>query len=395
MAITDQIHRVANAKLVTARRLCFGGALLLSLGLAACNSKPAAVDIGLVQPLSGPLAALGTDMKRGAELAIKEINATGGVSIGGDSVQLRLLARDDKSDPKVGVSAANELVSQGIVASIANLNSGVSIESAPIYAKAGVPQLAISTNPRYTQLGLSTTLRLVASDALQAQAIGVFAAQLPGVKRVALLDDSTPYGKSLAEGAGKAVEALKVQITSRTSVDDKTTEFKGLIEKLKQSTADVLITTLSDFQVDALLDQLVGAGLGEMVVIGGDTIKTPRLAKAPKRVRALYASSPINEPKEFPGGNEFVERFKAQYHADVAYAAHYAYDAVFQIADAMSRNRSTDKAALLQTLKSFDGNCPATNAIRFNANGEQRYGSIGIYQIHKGAWESIMRSDKW
>jgi branched-chain amino acid transport system substrate-binding protein len=66
------------------------------------------------------------------------------------------------------------------VAVIGHLNSGVSMAAAPVYAAKMIPQLAISTKPEYTQMGLPTTFRLVASDALQSKAMGAFAAQLPG-----------------------------------------------------------------------------------------------------------------------------------------------------------------------------------------------------------------------
>lgn len=78
---------------------------------------------------------------------------------------------------RIGVAApsSGELASQVVLVAVAHLNAAVSIPAAPLYAKAGVPQLAISTKPEYTRLGLPTTLRLVANDDMQSQAMGSYA----------------------------------------------------------------------------------------------------------------------------------------------------------------------------------------------------------------------------
>ena len=154
--------------------------LLLAGGLAplfsACSRLPDTVRIGVAQPLSGPLARLGKDMQAGVEMAVKDLNAAG-FSVKGQRITLEVVAKDDKSDAAAGKQVAQELVQAGVVAVIGHLNSGVSIEAAPIYAEAGIAQLAISTNPKYTQLGHPTTLRLVANDDLQAKAMASYAVQ--------------------------------------------------------------------------------------------------------------------------------------------------------------------------------------------------------------------------
>src|SRR5207244_3697009 len=132
--------------------------------VAGCQRKPETLKIGVGQPLSGNLKTLGQDMLNGAQMAADEINANGGVRVGSQRLRIEIVAQDDHADTKAGEAAATALVDAGVVVALAHLNSGVRIAAAPIYAKAGVPQFAISTNPAYTQLGLPTTLRLVAND---------------------------------------------------------------------------------------------------------------------------------------------------------------------------------------------------------------------------------------
>lgn len=385
-----------DRSLPLARRTVLAAAALgVATLLGACSRVPDTVKIGVGQPLSGNLAPLGRDLLNGVQMAVDEINAAGGVRIGGKAVHLEVVSADDKSDPEAGKAAAQTLVDAGVLVAVAHLNSGVSIPTAPIYAQAGIPQLAISTKPDYTRLGLPTTLRLVANDDLQSRAIGSYAAQLPGVERVAVVDDGTPYGKGLADSSAKVIGAAGRKITVRRSVDDKTTDFAALVQELKASDTQLFVTTLSDFQVEALINQLVAAGMSNMRILGGDTIKTDRMVKSAGKVNAVFATSSILETREFLAGPKFLANFRARFKGDPVYGAHYAYDAVYLVADALSRNGSVDKAALLQRLKTFDGNAPVTNSMRFAEDGEQRYGAIGVYRLGASVWEPLMRSDQW
>ncbi|WP_160049245.1 ABC transporter substrate-binding protein, partial [Raoultella sp. 18086] len=123
-------------------------------------------------------------------------------------------------------------------------------------AAQGIPQLAISTHPRFTELGLPGTFRLVANDNLQSRAMGSFAATQLAASAYAVLDDGTPYGKGLADGAAQQIEAEKRRVAVRQSFDDQTTDFKALAARLQQERVGVIVSTLNDFQVLALIDAL-------------------------------------------------------------------------------------------------------------------------------------------
>ena len=206
------------------------------------------------------------------------------------------------------MAAARALVEADVLVAVAHLNSGVSIPTAAVYAQAGIPQLAISTKPEYTRQDLPTTLRLVANDDLQSRALGSYATQLPGVERIAVVDDNTPYGKGLADSSAKVIGAAGLKLTVRRSLDDKTTDFSALVQELKTTDTQLFVTTLSDFQVEALVDQLVKAGMTQMRILGGDTIKTDRMIKSHGKIAAIYSTSSILEAREFLAGPRFLER---------------------------------------------------------------------------------------
>jgi branched-chain amino acid transport system substrate-binding protein len=370
-------------------------ALVGAAGWFIAYSGPSVIRIGVSQPLSGPIANMGQDMLNGARLAAEEINAAGGVKVGGKSVPIEIITADDKSDAEAGKAAAKALVDADVVAVIAHLNSGVSIAAAPLYAARGIPQLAISTKPQYTQLGFPTTFRLVANDDLQGAAMSSFAMQLPKAERFAIVDDGSPFGVGLANSVAKTLSAQGKHVAVHKSMDDKTTAFAAFVAEVADAKADVLLSVLSDFQVAAVLTELEAKGMTEVRVIGADSSKTDRTLGAGPAISGVYATSPIVDAKEFPNGKAFIERFRARFQVDPIYGAQYAYDAVYLLADAMSRNRSLDKARLIRRLKEFDGNAPVTGSMRFREDGELRYGSVAIYRRTKGRWEAQMRSSQW
>ncbi len=365
-----------------------------ALSLAGCSRVPDTVKIGVAQPLSGPLAALGQDMLNGVKLAVDELNQSG-FMVDGKRVTLEVVAQDDRADAATGKTVAQQLVESGVVAVVGHLNSGVSIEAAPIYAAQGIPQLAISTHPRFTELGFPGTFRLVANDALQARAKGAFAATQLSASSYAVLDDGTPYGKGLADGAAAQIAQDKRKVSVRESFDDKTTNFKALAGKLQQERVDVIVTTLNDFQVLALIDALVQANYTRVSILGGDTIKTTDMLKGDRKLAAIYATSPVLEAREFVAGRQFLDRYDRAFKRAPAYGGHYSYDATYVLSAAIQQAKSADPREITKALHAINGYAPVTGTMKWDEKGEQRYGAVGVYGMRAGQWELRMRSDRW
>ncbi|CAM8645728.1 LivK ABC-type branched-chain amino acid transport systems, periplasmic component [Comamonadaceae bacterium] len=362
--------------------------------LQGCDSTPAVIKIGVAQPLSGNLAALGQDLLNGVNLAVAEINKEG-YKVKGKTVTFEVIAVDDKGDEATAKQVAKELVDAGVVAVIGHLNSGQSIAAAPIYAEKDIPQLAISTNPKFTALGLPTTFRLVANDVLQAKAIGSYSASQFTGSRYALQDDGTVYGKDLAAGAEVQLKAAKKEILVKQSFDDKTVAFDEFAAKLKAEKIEVLVSTVSDFQIIALMESLKKIDYTRITILGADTIKTTDMLKGTGVVKGLYATSPVLDAREFTAGAAFLDRYRAQFKKDPAYAGHYTYDAMYVLSSAIRRAESAKPKDIAAMLKKIDGYAPVTGSMKWDDKGEQRYGVIGVYSANGGLWESQMRSDSW
>ena len=381
-------------------RRSFSAGLALStvaaaaLLLTGCSKVPDTIKIGVAQPLSGPIGSLGQDLLNGVNLAVAELNKAG-YMVDGKRVTLEVVAVDDKSDAATGKAVAQQLVDAGVVAVIGHLNSGVSIEAAPIYAAKGIAQLAISTNPKFTQLGFPTTLRLVGNDTLQARAIGSFAATQLGAARYAALDDGTPYGKGLADGATEQLKSEKKEVVVRKSFDDKTVAFDGLAQELKDAKVEVIVTTLNDFQVVALMQALGKVGHTKVSVLGGDTIKTTDMTKGMGMVEGIYATSPILEAKEVTAGKPFLEKYIEAFKKPPAYGGHYTYDSMYVLSAAIQKAKSADPQDITKAMHSINGYAPVIGTMTWDDKGEQRYGAVGVYELRAGNWELRMRSDRW
>ena len=362
--------------------------------LTGCSNVPDTLKIGVAQPLSGPLAALGQDLLNGVNLAVGELNK-GNYSIDGKRVTLEVMAVDDKADAATGKAVAQQLVDAGVVAVIGHLNSGVSIEAAPIYGAKDIPQIAISTNPRFTQLGLGTTFRMVANDGLQARAIGSFAASQFGASRYAALDDGTPYGKGLTEGAAEQLKAEKKQVVVRESFDDKTLAFDDLAAKLKEAGVEVMVSTLNDYQVIALIEALRKVNYTRLRLLGGDTVKTTDMVKAAGIIEGIYATSPVLEAKEFVAGRQFLEKYLEAFKKPPAYGGHYSYDSMYVLSAALQKAKSAKPKDITAAMHSLNGYAPVTGTMTWDDKGEQRYAAVGVYELRRGSWELRMRSDRW
>ena len=365
-----------------------------ALLLSGCSKVPDTNKIGVAQPLSGPLGGLGQDMLNGVTLAVDELNKAS-YSVDGKRVTLEVVAVDDKADAATGKTVAQQLVDAGVVAVIGHLNSGVSIETAPIYAAKDIAQLAISTHPKFTQLGFQTTLRLVGNDTLQAKAIGSFAATQLGAPRYAALDDGTPYGKGLTDGAVEQLKAEKKEVVVRKSFDDKTTAFDELAAELKAAQVDVIVSTLNDFQALALIEALRKVGHTKVSMLGGDTIKTTDMAKGAGIIEGIYATSPVLEAKEFTTGKVFLDKYLEAFKKAPAYGGHYTYDATYVLSAAIQKAQSADPKEITKAMHSINGYAPVIGTMTWDEKGEQRYGAVGVYELRSGNWELRMRSDRW
>lgn len=216
-------------------KLLYAG-IAAAVVLVAAGQARADILIGVGAPLTGPNAAMGAQIRRGAEAAMAEINAAGGIH--GEKIALAL--GDDVSDPKQGISVANKFVADGVKFVVGHYNSGVSIPTSEVYAENGILQITpASTNPKYTDRGLWNTFRTCGRDDQQGKVAGAYIADHFKDAKIAIVNDKTPYGQGLADETKKALNARGITEVLNEGVHTGDKDFSALISKVKEANATV------------------------------------------------------------------------------------------------------------------------------------------------------------
>ena len=361
----------------------------------AATSAPAAaaggetvVKIGHAAPLTGGIAHLGKDNENGARLAVEEANKDG-LTIDGKKIKLELVGEDDAGDPKTGTAVAQKLVDEHVVAVVGHLNSGVSIPASKIYSDAGIVQISpSSTNPDYTKQGFKTTYRVVATDAQQGPALANYAAKTLGAKTVAIVDDATAYGKGLADEFEKTAKAGGVNVVAREATNDKATDFKAILTKIKGKKPDVIMYGGMDATGGPFAKQAKELGITAKIV-GGDGVCTDKVAElAGDAIDNIVCSEAGLALSKMEKGADFEKKYQARFNTPVQIYAPFTYDAVNVIIDAMKRANSTDPAKILAAMPATNYNGVIGN-IAFDAKGDLKEGSITLYN-YKDKKKSVL-----
>ena len=346
------------------------------------------VKIGFASPLTGGQANYGKDNQNGAQMAIDELNAQK-PKIGGKDVKFELLAEDDQADPKMGPLVAQKFVDAKVNGVVGHFNSGVTIPASSVYSNAGIPQLSVSTNVKYTQQGYKTAFRLMADDGKQGKALGEYAVKTLKLKRLAVIDDATAYGQGLADEFAKAVKASGGQVLKHEHTNDKAVDFAAVLTSIKASNPEAIFFGGYDQQAGPMAKQMKQLGMNNVKLMGGETMNSAKFIElAGPAAEGAIASTPGAALDSRPGGKAFADKYKARFGQDVGLYAPYFYDGVMVIAAAMKAANSTDPAKYLPALAkvNYKG---VTADVAFDARGDLTHGLLTIFQVKNGKWEVV------
>ena len=345
------------------------------------------VKIGFASPLSGSQANYGKDNQNGAQLAIDELNAQG-LTIGGKPMKFQLQAEDDQAEPKQGPLIAQKLADAKVAGVVGHFNSGVTIPASSVYNEAGIPQLSVSTNVKYTHQGFKTAFRLMADDDKQGTALGEYAVKKLKLNRLAVIDDATAYGQGLADSFEAAVKASGGQVVKREHTNDKAVDFNTLLTSIKAAKPDAIFFGGYDAQAGPMAKQMKLLSMN-IPLMGGETVNSAKFIElAGPASEGSIASTPGAALESRPGGKAFAAKYKARYNQDVGLYTPYFYDGVMLIAAAMKAANSTDPAKYLPALARIK--YPGVTAdIEFDKNGDLTKGLLTIFQVKNGKWEVV------
>jgi len=324
----------AAARLVLAAALCAAPALFAG--------EP--VRIGFFMSMTGRDASFGEASLRGARLAVDGLNAAGGVL--GRPVEL--VVEDDRSLAGESATAVKKLISRDrVVALVGECSSARTLEAASVAQAAGVPLVTpAATNPRVTRVG-DEIFRVCFVDDFQGRVIAAFARRRLGLRRAALLvDSSAPYSIGLADAFARTFTALGGEIVASQNA-----------------------LFLPGYYVAAGLVARQARELGMGVtLLGGDGFEAPQLLEiGGAALEGTYYSTHFAVENAGEASRGFVEAFCGRFGAAPNGLAALTYDAVRLVADAVRRAGSTDRAAVRRALAATRGFAGVTGLTTINA----------------------------
>lgn len=358
------------------------GKLMAGLGALLLLGVPARADVtvALIGPLTGPYAAVGDQLRRGAEQAAADINAAGGIL----GQPLAVVYGDDVCDPKQAVSVARAIAGQGVSFVVGHFCSGSAIPASNVYAEENMILISPgATSPTLTGRGLPNVFRTCGNDDQQGEVAGAYIAKTFPGKRVAIVHDKQVATKGQAEATRAALKRRGVGDVLYDAVSAGEKDYRALVTKLQAAQADVLFYGGYHTEAGLIIRQMGEAG-GKTVLMGGDALMTPELwaIAGPAAEGTLMVFSP--DPRRNPGAADVVARFRRAGVEPEGYTL-YTYAAFQVFAEAMAAARSAKPADVLRAMRSGEFGT-VLGPLRFDARGDVIGESYTVYRWTNGTY---------
>jgi len=351
--------------------------------LTACSSgqeKPSTgngdakeVKIGINYELTGDVASYGNASVDGIMMAFDEINAAGGIN----GMQIVPVKIDNKSDSAEATSVATRLMTQeGVVAELGPATSGNFMATIPVAMSSKIPVISASATadkgvPVDDKGNVNDfVFRLCFNDSFQGVTMANFASQnLSAKKAVIIKDNSSDYGKGLAENFKKTFEAAGGTIVAEEGYVAKDKDFNAILTNIKGKEFDVIFIPGYYQEAGLIIKQARDLGI-TAPVLGADGFDSPVLLElaGPEVLNNVYFSNHYSSLDQDPKVQDFIAAYKAKNNVDPNAFNALGYDLGQYIADAIKRANSTDPVAIKDALANTKGFAGVTGTFDMGAD---------------------------
>jgi branched-chain amino acid transport system substrate-binding protein len=346
-------------------------AALTLLSVAGCSKgdsnaggESETIKIGEFASLTGKEATFGTQVHQGVQLAVDEINGSGGLL----GKKIELITEDTQSQTQATGTAVEKLIGKDeVLALIGEVASSRSIAAAPIAEREKVPMVSpASTNTKVTLDKDGNTLKYVYRicfiDPFQGTVMAKFAAENLGVKRVAILrDNANDYSVGLAANFKEKFTSLGGEIVEEQAYEGGQTDFKAQLTAIKAKNPEAIFVPGYYTEVSLIAQQARELGIGhEIPLIGGDGWDSPVLTQgaAKEALEGCYFSNHYSVQDTSARVQDFIKRFKAKYNEAPGAMSALGYDAMNIVAKTMKDGGKADRETIRQglaALKDYPG----------------------------------------
>ena len=332
-------------------------AAMLSSGAYAADIK-----VGVAGPFTGGSSSMGVSMRDGVRLATKEINAAGGIN----GNKIVLVERDDEAKNERGVQIAQELINnEKVVATLGYVNTGVALASQRFYQDAKIPvfnNVATGTliTHQFPNAAENYVFRNAAADNIQAPMIAKEAVEKRGLKKVAILADSTNYGQLGREDLEKALKTYGVTPVAEEKFNIGDVDMTSQLLKAKNAGADVILTYAIGPELAQIANGMAKLGwkkpiIGSWTLSMASFIDTAGKNGDGATMPETFIQNPPTTPKRKAFVDAYLKDFKPKNGIIASpVSAAQGYDSVYLLAAAIKQANSTEgpkTLAALQDLK--------------------------------------------
>jgi branched-chain amino acid transport system substrate-binding protein len=332
---------------------------LLALAGVSC-SRPGEesneVVIGEYGSLTGTTATFGISTKNGIDMAIDEVNQSGGLL----GKQVRVIVEDDQGRPEEAQTVVTKLITRDrVVAVLGEVASSRTLAAAPVAQQNRVPMISpSSTNPRVTEVG-DYIFRVCFIDPFQGFVMAKFATQTLKVTRLAVLRDiKNDYSVGLADVFIQNMKEMGGSVVSDQSYSEGDTDFSAQLTAIKAQNPEAIFVPGYYTEVGLIARQAKSLGINAPL-LGGDGWDSPRLwAIGGEALNGSYYSNHSSMDDPNPAIQKFVADYRARFNETPDALAALGYDSAMLLFDAVRRAGSTDPAPVRDALAStrdFEG----------------------------------------
>ena len=302
-----------------------------------------AFRVGLEAPLSGEQSVLGEGMLKGAEMAATQRNAKGGIR----GKQVEVVPIDDAADPATGVKAAKAAIEEGLDGIVGPYNSGVGVKTLPLYIKAGLTPIRLTSDQSTNGLGftlqpMTYQIAPVASKALTGWL---------GAKKVAIAYDPTQnYTVSVSKALKESLEGAGVTVTAYEKVQPGRKSYTDVVEKLVSTEPDVVYAAVYFPEGGLIAKEMQQTKAKPQCVADYASYDTGFVETAGVAAARACPVVGVPAPQDFSGAAPRVAEYEEEFGGEPGTWSPYTYDSLNFLADGVEKAGGTDAAKLEKTL---------------------------------------------
>lgn len=362
-------------------------AVTLATGLTFVSSANAEILIAIVGPMTGQYTSFGEQMRVGAEQAIADINASGGVL--GEPIVLEI--GDDACDPKQAVAVADTMLDLGVVFVAGHFCSSSSIPASAVYFEEQIIQMSpASINPKLTDErpggADGGTYRVSGRDDQQGAAAGAYLSVNFADKKVGFVHDKTVYGKGLADATKAAFEASGGTSALYEAYNVGERDYSVLVTKLQTEAVDVIYVGGYHTEAGLIVRQMREQGL-ETVLISGDALMTDDFWSIAGEAGEGALMTFFPNPEDNVEAASVVKGLKDAGKTSEGYVL-YTYAAVQAWAQAAQSAGSTDYDAMREALNTGEF-ATVLGRLAFDGKGDVSLPGYVLYEWSDGTYKQI------